>query len=243
MTAGPHLSVVIPALNEEKTVSAVLTRVLEVFDRELIDGEIVFLDDHSTDRTGSLADGIARSDSRVRVIHRRSGGDRGLGSSLREGFHNAKGEYIVVLDCDFSHDPADIPRLLERKNEADIVVGSRFVKGGTADMPLQRTLLSRAYNLCAKALLGLAINDITTGYKLYKAKMLRALELKNNGFGLQVEIIFKAQLKGYTAKEVPIHYLRSDKKSTLSYRKEFVSYMAPLFKAFKARLQGRNRFE
>jgi glycosyltransferase involved in cell wall biosynthesis len=239
--SGPELSVVVPALNEEKTVSATLTRVLEVFDREKIDGEVILVDDASADRTGTLADEIAGKDRRARVIHR-SGGKKGnLGSSLREGFRNARGEYVIVLDCDLSHDPADIPKLLRRRDEADIIVGSRYVKGGTADMPLQRVILSRTYNFIAKALLGLSIRDVTTGYKLYKKKMLDDLGLQSDGFGVQVEIIVKAHLKGYTAKEVPIHYTRSDKKSTLIYREQFASYMLPLLHGLAARWFRRGR--
>lgn len=237
----PKLSVVIPALNEEKTVVAVITRALEVLDREQIDGEIVFLNAQSTDRTGALAEEIARRDGRLRVIHRPDSRPGDLGISLRDGFRNARGEYVIVLDCDLSHDPADIPKLFERRHEADIVAGSRFAKGGSADMPLQRVILSRTYNFTVKALLGLAIRDVTTGYKLYKKKMLDELGLESEGFGLQVEIVVKAHLKGYTAKEVPIHYARSDKKSTLSYRKQFASYMLPLLRGLAARWFRRGR--
>jgi len=232
----PQLSVVISALNEERTVAAVLARVLSVFDREKIEGEIVFVDDRGTDRTGALADEIAAKDARVRVLHRHPGAPGNLGSALREGFRNSQGEYVVVLDCDLSHDPDDIPRLLAQRGAADIVVGSRFIAGGRAEMPRRRVLLSRAYNLFAKMVLGLAIADVTTGYKLYKRKMLDALDLESQGFGLQVEIVVKAHLKGYTAMEVPIHYRRSDKKSTLVYRRQFASYTLPLLLGLKARL-------
>ena len=238
MTA-PELSVVISALNEERTVVAVLSRVLAVLDREKIEGEIVFVDDRGDDRTGALADEIAGKDARVRVIHRPAGAPGNLGSALREGFRHSKGEHVVVLDCDLSHDPNEIPRLLALRGAADIVVGSRFVPGGRAEMPWRRVILTRAYNRFAKMLLGLAISDITTGYKLYKKKMLDDLGLESTGFGLQVEIVVKAHLKGYTAREVPIHYHRSDKKSTLIYRKQFASYTLPLFLGLKERLFNR----
>jgi glycosyltransferase involved in cell wall biosynthesis len=235
MTAGPHLTVIVPALNEERTVSAVLARVLAVFEREKIDGEVLLVNDASTDRTGALADAIARRDPRARVLHRSRADKGSLGTSLRDGFSTARGEYVIVLDCDLSHNPADIPKLLERRHEADIVVGSRFVKGGSADMPWRRVILSRTYNFIAQALLGLSIRDVTTGYKLYKRKMLDELGLESDGFGVQVEIVVKAHMKGYTAVEVPIHYTRSDKKSTLIYRDQFASYMLPLLQGLTAR--------
>ncbi len=234
----PFLSVVISALNEEKTVTSVLTRVLEVFDKHKINGEIVFLNNHSTDKTGELADAIAKKDGRINVIQRYDRPNRDLGSSLREGFANAQGEFIIILDCDLSHDPEEIPNLLKHKDEADIIIGSRFVKGGKADMALKRTIISRTYNTMAKLLLGMNVNDLTTGFKLYKKKMLDELQLESNGFGLHVEIPIKAHLKGFTFKEVPIYYKRSDKKSTLNYKKQFKSYSRPILKGLKERMFG-----
>jgi len=234
----PFLSVVISALNEEKTVTSVITRVLEVFDKHKINGEIVFLNNHSTDKTGELADKIARKDKRVNVIQRYDRPNKDLGSSLKEGFANAKGEFVIILDCDLSHDPEEIPNLLKHKDEADIIIGSRFVKGGKADMAFKRTIISRTYNTVAKLLIGLNVNDITTGFKLYRKKMLDELQLESNGFGLHVEIPIKAHLKGYTAMEVPIYYKRSDKKSTLNYKKQFKSYSKPILEGLKMRFFG-----
>lgn len=234
----PFLSVVISALNEEKTVTTVLQTVLGVLDQYKINGEIVFLNNHSTDNTGALADAVAKNDKRVKVIHRYDRPNKDLGSSLREGFANAKGEYVIILDCDLSHDPNEIPHLLKYKDKADIIVGSRFVKGGKADMQFSRTVISRTYNTVANLLVGTKIKDMTTGFKLYKKKMLDELNLESNGFGLHVEIPIKACLKGYTAFEVPIYYKRSDKRSTLQYKKQFKSYSKPILKGLKARIFG-----
>ena len=230
---NPQLSVVISALNEEKSVSSVLSRVLGVFDRHKIDGEIIFMDNHSTDKTGELADLISKKDKRVVVIHRRKRPNKDLGSSLREGFQNAHGKYVIIMDCDLSHSPDEIPNLLKHKNEADIVIGSRYVKGGKADMNIKRSLISRSFNLLARLLLGINAKDITTGFKLYNKKVLDNLHLENTGFGLHVEVFLKAMNNGYTAKEIPIHYRRADKKSTLNYRKQFKSYAYPVLHAFK----------
>lgn len=235
---APELSIVIPALNEEQTIGAVLNRVLGVFGREGIAGEVIIVDGCSTDRTGAIADEIAKRDERVCVIHLGPDAPGNLGSSLREGFRNARGSYVIALDCDLSHDPDEIPKLLKQKEEADLIIGSRFVKGGRADLPWKRALLTRSYNFLAKHLLGLGIDDLTTGYRLYKKEMLDRLRLESTGFGLQVEIVVKSHLNGYTAKEVPIHYHRSDKKSTLVYRKQFASYMSPVLLGLRARLSA-----
>lgn len=232
---NPELSVAIPALNEEKTVVAVITGVLAVLDRERIDGEVLLLNANSADRTGPLAEEIARRDPRVRVLRRPDSRPGDLGASLRAGFLSARGAHVLVLDCDLSHDPAEIPKLFARRGDADIVVGSRFVAGGEAEMPWRRTVLTRTYNFFARALLGLPMRDLTTGYKLYRKSMLDDLELESAGFGIQVEIVVKAHLKGYSAVEVPIRYARSDKKSSLSYRRQFASYMLPVLAGFKSR--------
>ena len=233
-----ELSVVISALNEEKTVQSVLRKVLGIFDKHSIDGEIVFMDNHSTDTTGKLADDVAKEDKRVRVIHRINRPNKDLGSSLREGFTNAKGTYLLIMDCDLSHSPEEIPNLLKHKNEADIIIGSRYVKGGKAEMTLKRAVISKSFNFLTKNLLGTNVKDITTGFKLYKKKVIDSLNLESTGFGLHVEIFLKAINKGYTAKEVPIAYLRADKKSTLNYRKQFMSYTKPVLLALKEKYFG-----
>ena len=231
--AKPELSVVISALNEEKTVQSVLKQVLGVFDKYKINGEIVFMDNHSTDKTGYLADQVAKKDKRARIIHRRNMPNTDLGSSLREGFANARGKYLLIMDCDLSHSPDEIPNLLKHKNEADIIVGSRYMRGGKADMNLKRSIISRSFNLLTRILAGTSVNDITTGFKLYKKEVLDSLNLESTGFGLHVEIFLKAMNKGYKAIEIPIHYQRADKKSTLNYRKQFLSYTKPLLSALK----------
>lgn len=228
-----ELSVIISALNEQKTVDHVLNKVLAIFDRYKIRGEIIFMDNHSTDKTGQLADKAAKRDNRVKVIHRKNRPNKDLGSSLREGFTNAKGDYILIMDCDLSHSPKEIPKLLEHKHKADIIVGSRYTISGKADMGIKRTVISKTYNLLTRILLGVKIKDITTGFKLYNKKTLHNLKLDNTGFGLHVEILLKALNKGNTAYEIPIHYKRSNKKSTLIYRKQFLSYLKPVLSAFK----------
>ncbi len=208
--AKPELSVVVSALNEEKTVRSVLEQILKVFDKYKIKGEIVFMDNHSTDKTGYLADQVAKKDKRARVIHRKNRPNTDLGSSLREGFANAKGTYVIIMDCDLSHSPDEIPNLLKHKDEADIIIGSRYAKGGKADMSLKRSIISRSFNLMTKIIAGTNV----------------------------VEIFLKAINKGCKAIEVPIHYRRADKKSTLNYRKQFFSYAKPVLSALKEKYFG-----
>lgn len=238
MANRPDLSVVISALNEEKTVQNVLSKVLGIFDKYKINGEVVFMDNHSTDNTGYLADNVAKKDKRARVIHRINMPNKDLGSSLREGFSNARGKYVLVMDCDMSHSPDEIPNLLNHKNEADIIIGSRYTEGGKAEMSLKRAIISKTFNFLTKTLLKTNVKDITTGFKLYNKKVLDNLQLESTGFGLHVEVFLKAINKGYTAKEIPINYQRADKKSTLNYRKQFLSYTKPVILALKEKYFG-----
>jgi len=237
------LSVIISALNEQDSVQQVLTKILEILDESKLNGEIIFMDNHSTDKTGQLADEISKKDKRVRVIHRINRPSKDLGSSIIEGLSNAKGQYITMLDCDISHDAYELLNFLKHKDEADIIVGSRKVKGGSANMPLKRKIMSNSYMLVSRILVGVKVKDFTGSFKLYNRKVFDNMHLTNQGFGLFPEIVFKAYLQGFTFKELPIQYAKSSSASNLNYKKQFRSYAEPLLKAFKARLLGKKNFK
>ena len=231
----PELSVVISGYNEERFVGQVLRGVLSFFRQAKINGELLFLNNHSTDRTGEIAAEVAKTDPRLRVIQRYSRPSRDLGSSLREGLQNASGDYILIMDCDASHDYHEISNLYSRRHEADIIIGSRYVSGGRAELNPKRWLFSTGYNLFARIFTGVDIKDMTTGFKLYSRRVFDGMDFTNNGFGLHVEIILKAAAKGCTWKEVPITYRKSG-KSHLNYRKQFWSYMRPVMEMFWKRI-------
>jgi dolichol-phosphate mannosyltransferase len=236
----PEISILISGLNEEKLVKPLLSEVIHVVKKNKINGEILFMDDHSTDNTGKIADQIASKNRIVRVIHRKGvhGESKGgVGNSIRDGFRNSRGDYVLYMDCD-SHNPKHIPEFFKHRRDADIIIGSRFVKGGGAEMPLTRWLATAPFNFTAKILLNLKVRDLTSGYKLYSKKMLDNLKLDSEGFGIHVEIPLKAFSRGYSAIEIPIYYKKSHKKSTLNYRKQFFSYTIPLVNAIKKRYFG-----
>jgi len=224
----PELSVVISAYNEEKSVEKVLNGVLQSFKKYGIIGELIFMDNHCTDKTGDIADKVAKKSKKLRVIHRRRRKSRDLGSSLIEGLNQAKGEFVLIMDCDDSHNYQDVKRLFSQRKNADIIIGSRFVKGGGSDFTLKRKVISNFYNFLIPLFLGVKIKDMTTGFKLYnREKVLKGMNLKNNGFGLHIELILKAKAKGCTHKEIPIYYKKSAGKSHLNYKKQFWSYGKP----------------
>jgi glycosyltransferase involved in cell wall biosynthesis len=232
-----ELTIVISGLNEEGSVKEVLTGVLKMFDKDKINGDVIFLNNHSTDNTGALADSVAKNDPRLRVIHRLNRPNTDLGSSLKEGISEAAGDHILIMDCDSSHDPEEVKNLFSRRNDADIIVGSRYA-GGSAEMPFSRVIISGISNFVVNHLLGVKVKDISTGFKLYKRETLQNLNLKNDGFGLHVEILLKASNRGSSMIEVPIHYKRSLTDSTLNYRKQLPSYGRAVLSGIKDKFTG-----
>src|SRR3989338_138591 len=233
----PVLSVIISALNEEARVEAILRQVLEIFKKYDIDGELIFLNNHSADRTGDIAAALAKTEPRLKVIQRYNRSSKDLGSSLKEGIKNAAGNFFLIMDCDLSHNPEDIRQLFDSREKADIIIGSRFVKGGSATLSSQRRFLSRFYNVFARVLTGLPVNDLTTGFKLYRLKKVTDIKIENNGFGFHVELPIKAYFRGATFLEIPIHYENSPKESTLLYHNQFFSYINPVFWGFLQRIK------
>jgi dolichol-phosphate mannosyltransferase len=159
-----------------------------------------------------LADRIAAEDRRVSVLHRRK--KEGLGPAYSDGFDRAlkdKAEIIIEMDADFSHDPADLPRLIKALDDgADLAIGSRYVAGGsTPDWPVLRQGISRGGNLYARMMLGIPVRDATAGFRAFKAEALKRLPYRSaeaSGYGFQVEMAWRAHQEGLTIVEVPISF-------------------------------------
>jgi dolichol-phosphate mannosyltransferase len=195
--------VVIPTYEEAENLPALVAAV-----RAALDCTIGIVDDASPDGTGALADALAGDD--LWVIHRPR--KAGLGSAYVAGFRRALAggaDHVLQMDADFSHDPADLPRLLAAAQAgADVVLGSRYVPGGGVDgMPWHRELLSRAGGTYARAVLGCPVRDLTGGFKCFRAGALRAIDLDAiaaGGFAFQVEATYRALRAGLRVEEVPI---------------------------------------
>ena len=172
-------------------------------------GRVLIVDDSSPDGTGELADRVAAEAADVEVLHRPA--KQGLGPAYVAGFERALAggaAVIAQMDADFSHDPADLPRLLEALEHADLVLGSRYVAGGgVADWGPVRRLISRGGSAYARALLGVGINDLTGGFKAFRRPVLEAIELEtipSLGYSFQVETTYRALRAGFRVVEVPI---------------------------------------
>ena len=196
--------VALPTYNEIENLEEVVNAVLAH------GYEILIIDDNSPDGTGQLADRLAESNQGVSVLHRRS--KEGLGPAYAAGFDRLLEEgadVIIEMDADFSHDPADLPRLVQAlEGGADLAIGSRYVPGGaTPDWPALRRFISRSGNVYARTLLGIPIKDATAGFRAFKSSALRELpygKAQASGYGFQVEMAWRASQRGLKVVEVPV---------------------------------------
>ena len=201
-----RVTVVVPTFNERENLSHIAAAITHQGYRVLV------VDDSSPDGTGELADRIASEDPRVSVLHRRE--KEGLGPAYADGFDRAlkdQSEVIIEMDADFSHDPADLPRLVKALDDgADLAIGSRYVAGGsTPDWPVFRQGISRGGNLYARIMLGIPVRDATAGFRAFKAEALKRLPYRSaeaSGYGFQVEMAWRAHEEGLTIVEVPISF-------------------------------------
>ena len=175
------------------------------------DDRVLVIDDSSPDGTGELADRLAAELDWVDVLHRPR--KEGLGRAYLDGFRRtlAEGaELVLEMDCDFSHDPQDVPRLIAAAEDADVVLGSRYVAGGgTANWGLLRRAISRWGSLYAQILLGLRVRDLTGGFKCYRREVLEAIALHaidSRGYAFQIETTYRALRAGVRVVEIPIRF-------------------------------------
>lgn len=203
---GPVL-VVIPTYNERDNIGRIVKRLHAALPKV----HALVVDDGSPDGTGQIADEIAAADDRVHVLHRTE--KAGLGAAYVAGFGWAlERDYRVVveMDADGSHAPEDLPRLLDALEDADLVLGSRYVPGGSVvNWPKHREILSRGGNIYSKLALGAKVNDITGGYRAYRASVLDSLKLHNvasAGYCFQIDLAWRTIELGYRVVEVPITF-------------------------------------
>ncbi len=200
--------VVIPTYNEAENISRLLPAVLQQ-DAHL---HILVVDDGSPDGTAQVVQRAMASEPRIHLIQRP--GKLGLGTAYVAGFRYAiqeRYDCVFEMDADFSHNPEDIPRLLEKIGEYDLVLGSRYIHGiRVVNWPMSRLLLSYFANIYSRVITGLPLCDATGGFKCFRRSVLEAVDLdgvKSNGYAFQIEMSFKAWKKGFSIVEVPIIFL------------------------------------
>jgi dolichol-phosphate mannosyltransferase len=200
--------VLIPTYNERENLSLIVPRLRAAVPA----ADILVLDDNSPDGTGAVADQLAADDDQVRVLHRTS--KAGLGAAYLAGFAWALDQgydVLVEMDADGSHQPEQLPSLLLAMADADVVLGSRWVPGGSVvNWPLHRKALSRGGNVYVRVLLGMPIGDATGGFRAYRASALRIMDLQDVaslGYCFQVDLVWRALRAGLSVVEVPITFV------------------------------------
>jgi len=203
--------VIVPTYNERENIERVVGRLRAA----VPSADVLIVDDGSPDGTGELADGLARGDQQVQVMHRPH--KEGLGAAYVAGFRwgLARGyEVLVEMDADGSHQPEQLPDLLAAVSAADLVLGSRWVPGGrVVNWPLSRQLLSRGGNTYVRLMLGFGVRDATGGFRAFRRGTLERLSLEDvnsHGYCFQVDLAWRAAREGFTVAEVPIAFVERE---------------------------------
>jgi dolichol-phosphate mannosyltransferase len=210
-TGRGKILVIIPTYNESENIERIVTRTRTAVPQ----ADILIADDNSPDGTGKIADALAAAEDHVHVMHRL--GKEGLGAAYLAGFEwgiNAGHDLLVEMDADGSHQPEQLPRLLDAISYADLVLGSRWVKGGeVVNWPKSREILSRGGNLWTRIALGIPLKDATGGFRVFRRQTLLGLGLDNvssAGYCFQVDLAWRALKAGYRVVEVPITFIERE---------------------------------
>ena len=207
---APSVCVVIPTYNEAQNIERIVRAVAVELDR-IVPGRyrVLVVDDGSPDGTGQLADRLSQELAPVAVVHRAA--KDGLGRAYLAGFAwalRSGADLVIEMDADFSHDPGYLPDLLAAAEQADLVLGSRYVEGGgVRDWGLARRLISRGGGLYARLILRVQVRDLTGGFKCIRREVLEAIDLNSvsaEGYVFQIEVTYRAHMAGFRIREVPI---------------------------------------
>jgi len=210
--ALPGAWLILPTYNEAENVEAIVRAALAQLASTGREHTILVVDDGSPDGTGEIADAMAAEHPEIRVMHRPA--KEGLGRAYVAGFEDALAngaELILEMDSDFSHDPADLGRLLAATEKADVAIGSRYVPGGGVEnWSALRQGISRGGSAYARLVLGLPIRDLTGGFKCFRRRVLETIDLDrvhSHGYAFQIELTYRAVRAGFTVVEVPIRFV------------------------------------
>jgi dolichol-phosphate mannosyltransferase len=224
MSGEPWL--ILPTYNEIENLEAILEAAAKALAEAAPDGfRVLVVDDGSPDGTGRLADGLADRHDWLQVLHRTE--KRGIGPAYLAGFRHALDHgagYVMEMDSDFSHDPADLARLLQAVYDgADLALGSRYVPGGgVSEWGLLRRFISEGGSTYARLVLGLTVRDLTGGFKCFRREVLEAIQfdgVRSQGYAFQVELTYRAVQAGFRVVEVPIVFRdRQQGTSKMSWR-------------------------
>ena len=227
------VTLVIPTLNEAGNIAEVVRRAHALLKELGVSYEILIIDGGSTDATCELA----RQAGAQCIEQNRE--QSSYGAALRAGFAHAQGQYIVTMDSDLSHEPEFIETLWKLRDNHDIVIASRYVPGGSADMPRFRWLLSRILNVTFTSLLKIPVKDISSGFRLYRRRAIERMQCEANDFDVLEEILIKLYISGHSVGEVPFDYKpRREGKSHAKLIKFGMAYLRTLRRMMALRRSG-----
>jgi dolichol-phosphate mannosyltransferase len=228
--------IVIPTYNEAENIPQIVPEILNAAEGV----EVLVVDDNSPDKTGDIAEEMGNKDSRIHLIRRER--KMGLGTAYVRGFKYAiehHFDFVFEMDADFSHDPKEIPNFLREIQTNDLVIGSRYIKGGAiVNWPRKRLLLSYWANIYTRIITGMPVRDATGGFKCYRVSALKQINLDritSNGYAFQIEINFNVWKKGFRVKEKPIMFV--DRRVGVSKMSKKIVYEA-VFAVWKLRFRS-----
>ena len=237
-----QVTVIVPTYNEKENIEALVTQLLAL----PVGLRVIVVDDNSPDGTGDIADYLAaESDGRVGVIHR--AGKLGLGTAYIAGFKQALTEgadLVCTMDADFSHNPRYIPGLLDEIAQGyDLVIGSRYVRGGGASgCTFDRKLLSWGANAFARTMLGLHAHDATAGFRCYRRQVLEGMdldEIKASGYSFLIEMLYRVQRDNWRVGEIPIIFENRRLGASKVSKNEIIKALGTVLRLARARLTAR----
>jgi len=200
------ISIILPTINERRNLEKLIPMLLNLN----LNLEVIVVDDGSTDGTIELIRDFMKKNHNIKLVLRPR--KMGLGSAYIDGFKVSNGDFIITMDADLSHDPKYVPELLKKANvsKADIVLGSRYIsEGKIVGWKIHRKIISKTANMIAKFILGLKVNDVTTGYRLYRREAFKKIvsQIKAKGYEFQVESLYLAKILGLKMAEHPIVFI------------------------------------
>lgn len=223
-----QLSIIIPALNERDNIAKLIPALKMAIPVDITDYEVIVVDGHSRDGTPHIATELG--------AHVITQSKPGYGGALQEGFAHARGEYILTLDADLSHSPSFLPMMWSARSDAEVIIASRYVPHGAADMPWFRYALSRILNIVFARSLSLSVRDVSSGFRLYKAAVLHAMPIQSVHFDILEEILVQALAQGWRIAEIPFQYeARHSGKSHISLFKFGWAYLKTLARMWRLR--------
>jgi dolichol-phosphate mannosyltransferase len=222
------VTVIVPALNERENIIIAIPQIRKIVEKLGITAEILIVDGNSSDGTREAAEALG-----ARVVVQK---ERGYGGALLAGFAEARSQYIATMDADLSHPPEFLEQFWRCRNSADLLIASRYVPGGKAEMSVTRYLLSRVLNFTFAKVLSIPLRDMSSGFRLYKREIVAGLKLESSDFDVLEEILVKAYNEGWQVRELPFHYMpRASGRSHAKLLKFGWAYLTTIVRMWRLR--------